>query len=42
MFESAYADCSTDMNKDNLKLEFVEQCKIRMRTLLDEIPELHH
>ena len=38
MFESAYADCSTDMEHDNLKLEFVEQCKIRMRSLLDEIP----
>ena len=25
MFESAYADCSTDMEHDNLKLEFVEQ-----------------
>ena len=42
MFESAYADCSTDMEHDNLKLEFVEQCKIRMRSLLDEIPGLHH
>ncbi|GIR12591.1 MAG: hypothetical protein CM15mP23_11660 [Cryomorphaceae bacterium] len=27
------------LEHDNLKLEFVEQCKLRMRSLLDEIPE---
>jgi len=38
MFESAYADCSTDVELDNRKAEFAEQCKRRMRELLDEIP----
>jgi len=38
MFESAYADSSTDVEQDNLKAEFVEQCKSRIRRLLDAIP----
>ena len=38
MFESAYADCSTDLEHDNLKEEFVDQCKLRIRNLLDQIP----
>ena len=38
MFESAYADCSTDVEHDNKKVEFVDHCKRRMRKLLDEIP----
>ncbi|MCS5662661.1 MAG: universal stress protein [Flavobacteriales bacterium] len=38
MFESAYADCSTDVELDNRKAEFAEQCKLRTRKLLDEIP----
>ncbi len=38
MFESAYADCSTDVEHDNLKEEFVAQCKLRIRNLLDQIP----
>lgn len=38
MFESAFADSSTDIEQDNLKTEFVEQCKSRINRLLDEIP----
>jgi nucleotide-binding universal stress UspA family protein len=38
MFESAYADCSTDLEHDRLKEEFVDQCKLRIRNLLDQIP----
>lgn len=38
MFESAYADCSTDLEHDNLKDEFVQQCKERIRNMLDQIP----
>lgn len=38
MFESAFADSSTDIEQDSLKTEFVEQCKSRINRLLDEIP----
>ena len=39
MFESAYADCSTDIELENLKSEFVVNCKLRMNKILCDIPD---
>jgi len=38
MFESAYADCSTDEETESKKTDYIQECKKKVNDIVEEIP----